>query len=124
MGTVSDEIKKPALQTTTNFKFRTRKNVLILRQDRFRHVEPRRLRDSKDKNRSLQTVRSKGGGNDDVRVDDQPERQHQNSFFFFCDRVARMIESIRRGVMACVPFRFDSSPSNRSTSGSGAASFT
>jgi hypothetical protein len=45
-------------------------------------------------------------------------------FFFFSVRYSLTIWSIWRGVSLLVPLRFDSSPMTRSTSGSGAASFT
>lgn len=45
-------------------------------------------------------------------------------YFFSFARAARMIMSICREEMASVPFRLDSCPSTRRTSGSGAASFT
>ena len=45
-------------------------------------------------------------------------------FFFFSARYSLITWSIWRGVSLLVPLRFDSSPMIRSTSGSGAASFT
>jgi hypothetical protein len=60
--------------------------------------------------------------NDDVGIDDQTKRTHPR--FDFCARAALMTWSIRLDVTLSVPFRRDSSPITRGTSGPGAASRT
>ena len=89
--------------------------------------------DGEKEHGALQAAGLEGRGNDDVGVENQPQRKHwlQMPGFYFRDlifgdfafraRAALMMRSICADVREAAPFRFAPSPMAVSTSGSGEA---
>ncbi len=82
--------------------------------------QPGRFRDRKHEDRTLESVRFQGSRDEYIGINNKPERDHPR--LGFGARAALMTWSIWRELSLSVPFRCDSSPMTRSTSGSGAAS--
>src|SRR5258708_5831385 len=116
---VLDQIEELLPEALADFEFRPRKHFLVFREDGGGNVQPGGLGDRKKEDSTLEPVRFQGSRDDDVGINDEPKRDHPR--FGFCARVALTTWSICRDVILSVPLRCDSSPSARSTSGSGAA---
>ena len=113
------ELEKLLAKASSDLEFPARKNFAVFRQNCIGDVEPGGFGQRNHKYCALKSVRFQSRRNDDMCVDDEPERNHRR--FGFCARVALMTRSIWLDLSLFVPFRRDSIPISASTSGSGAA---
>jgi hypothetical protein len=91
----------------------------IFFKNRFGDIQSGWFGHGKPKCGSLKPIWFQGCRNEDIGVNDQPERDHPR--FDFCVRAALTIRSICLELSLSVPLRRDSSPIILSTSGSGVA---
>src|SRR5712691_11646204 len=77
IGPVFNELKKLTTKSSADVQFRARQDGPILRNAWRRYVQAGRLRDGKQQNGALQTIRLEGRRNHDVRVEDQAKREHE-----------------------------------------------
>src|SRR5713226_1806692 len=122
MRTVLYELEELLPESPADFKFRACEHLAVFRENGFGDVQPGRFRDCKHEDGALESVRFQGSRDEDIGINNKPKRNHPR--LSFCARVALMTWSIWRELSLSVPFRLDSSPIARSTSGSGAASRT
>jgi len=95
LGAFADQVQELAPQSLANFQRRTREYDLVFGNDGFRDIESGRFRDGEQEDGALQAVWPECGGDNDIRIDDQPQGQHDYFCrFFFAARAARMMVSI------------------------------
>jgi len=120
MAPVLNQLERLLSQAFRDSQSRPREDCGVLFQDGGRYIKACWFCDCQVEDSSLKSIRFQSRRDDDVRIENQPIGQHQR--FGFPRRASLMIRSIWRDVSLSVPFRRDSSPRRRNTSGSGAAS--
>src|SRR6516225_1525520 len=118
-GVAPDELEKLLPGSLADLQLRAGEHLAVLNKYSGGHVERCRFGDRQDQDGALESVRFEGCRDNDVGVDHQPERDHPR--LDLAARADLITSSICREVSLSVPWRFDSSPMMRSTSGSGAA---
>ena len=114
-----NELQDLLTQALADLQFRAREHFAVFGNDGLGNLEPSRFGDRQNEDSTLEAVWFQSRRDHDVRVDDQPERDHPR--LDLAARAVLMTWSICREVSLSVPLRFDSWPITRSTSGSGAA---
>lgn len=74
VGAVFNLLKELLPQAFANLEFRTRQDDSIFRENGRRYIQPCGTRHRQQKHGALQSVRLERRGNDDIRVEDQPNR--------------------------------------------------
>ena len=92
MRAAINELKEAMAQTLANLQFWTREDTFVFRENWSRCIQARGLRQCEQENSALQTIWLQGRGNEDVGVQNQPEREHQRRSFL--ERAALMMRSI------------------------------
>ncbi len=71
-----DELEELFPESLSDFQLRAREHFPVFRNNGGGNVQPGRFGDRKQENAALESVRFEGRRDDDIGVDNQPERDH------------------------------------------------